>query len=305
MYPRNNASPPTIGLGEIVLKADGTQQTTGVLARVKTGSGAWGAAAGSLLVDATSGIWTYTPTQAETNADFFIVAAYKASCTSISKTIVTSLSSVSGFVHSNVTQISGDSEAADMLEIFTENLDNDGRFSIDSFGDNSITDDSISAAAVTKIQVGIVGSSSITIQPSIGYGVREVAGNVIEIATDAARVISRTVYDEDENEVTLPTSARFVICDPNGKLVATLTPSVSGASYSVTIPRSICKKPGDLFFAFRRNDNSYLDYDSGILRVVYVAFDPDNDDDDTTIDPSLDFAIDLNSQYIPLLIEEF
>jgi hypothetical protein len=302
MYPRNNASPPTIGLGEIVLKADGTQQTTGVLARVRIGNGSWAAAAGSLSVDATSGVWTYTPTQAETNADFFIIAAYKANCTSISKTIVTSLSSISGFVHSNVTQISSDSAAADMLELFVENLDNDGRFSIDSFGDNSITDDSISAAAVTKIQVGI---SSITIQPSIGYGVREVAGNVIEIATDAARVITRTVYDEDENEVTLPTSARFVICDPNGKLVTTLTPSVSGASYSVTIPRSVCKKPGDLFFAFRRNDNSYLDYDSGILRVVYVAFDPDNDDDDTTIDPSMDFSIASNSMYLPLLTEEF
>jgi hypothetical protein len=128
---------------------------------------------------------------------------------------------------------------------------------------------------------------------------------VIEIATDAARVITRTVYDEDENEVTLPTSARFVICDPNGKLVTTLTPSVSGASYSVTIPRSICKKPGDLFFAFRRDDSSYLDYDSGLLRVVYVAFDPDDDDEGTTIAPSLDFAIASNSQYLPLLIEEF
>jgi hypothetical protein len=127
---------------------------------------------------------------------------------------------------------------------------------------------------LSKGYFDLIPEASFTVQPSIGYGVREVAGDVIEIATDAARVITRTVYDEDENEVTLPTSARFVICDPDGKLVTTLTPSVSGASYSVTIPRSICKKPGDLFFAFRRDDSSYLDYDSGTLRIVYVAFDP-------------------------------
>jgi hypothetical protein len=96
MYPRNNATPPVIDLGEIVLKSDGTQQTSGASARVKIGTGAWGAAAGSLVCDATSGIWTYAPTQAETNADYFIVAAYKAACTSISKTIVTTGSSTSG-----------------------------------------------------------------------------------------------------------------------------------------------------------------------------------------------------------------
>lgn len=96
MYPRNNISPPTIDLGEIVLKSDGTQQTTGVSARVKIGTGSWDVAAGTLVCDATSGIWTYTPTQAETNADFFLVAAYKSNCTSISKTIITTGSATSG-----------------------------------------------------------------------------------------------------------------------------------------------------------------------------------------------------------------
>lgn len=98
MYPRNNAVPPIIDLGEIVLKADGTQQTTGASARVKIGTAAWGAAAGTLACDATSGIWTYAPTQAETNADYFIVAAYKTNCTSVSKTIITSNSATAGQV---------------------------------------------------------------------------------------------------------------------------------------------------------------------------------------------------------------
>ena len=114
----------------------------------------------------------------------------------------------------------------------------------------------------------------ITVSPSIGYETREVAGNVLEIATDAARTVTRTILDSDGNAVTLPTSARFDVCDSNGKLVTTLTPTVTANSYTVTIPRSICKKPGDLFFAFRQNDSSNLDFDSGTLRIIYVAFDP-------------------------------
>jgi hypothetical protein len=98
MYPRNNATPPIIDLGEIMLKSDGTQQTSGASARVKIGTGAWGASAGTLACDATSGIWTYAPTQAETDATFFIVAAYKTLCTSVSKTIITTASATAGRV---------------------------------------------------------------------------------------------------------------------------------------------------------------------------------------------------------------
>lgn len=96
MYPRNNAAPPIIDLGEILLKADGAQQTSGASARVKIGTGSWGAAAGTLACDATSGIWTYAPTQEETDSTFFIVAAYKANCTSVSRTIITTASATAG-----------------------------------------------------------------------------------------------------------------------------------------------------------------------------------------------------------------
>jgi hypothetical protein len=97
MYPKNAAVPPEVDLGQVLLIADGTIQTTGVSVRVKIGTGAWGAGAGSASCDATSGIWTYAPSQAETNADYFIVALYKASCTALSKTIVTTVSSVAGY----------------------------------------------------------------------------------------------------------------------------------------------------------------------------------------------------------------
>ncbi len=97
MFPRNAATPPEIDLGQILQLSDGAIQTTGASVRVKIGTGAWGSGAGTLSCDATSGIWTYAPTQAETNAAYFIVGVYKASCTALSKTIVTSISATAGY----------------------------------------------------------------------------------------------------------------------------------------------------------------------------------------------------------------
>lgn len=98
-YPRNSATPPTIGVGEIRLLADGTLQTTGASVRVLTAGGSWGAGGGSLNCDVTSGLWTYTPTQAETDGEWFIVAAYKANCTGCQATVVTSASGTAGHAY--------------------------------------------------------------------------------------------------------------------------------------------------------------------------------------------------------------
>jgi len=98
MYPRNAASPPTVAVGSIYLIADGTIQTSGASVRVLTAGGAWGAGAGTLSYDTTSGCIYYTPSQGETNGEWFIVAVYKASCTSASVTVITSTEAVAGQV---------------------------------------------------------------------------------------------------------------------------------------------------------------------------------------------------------------
>jgi hypothetical protein len=103
-YPRNNAAPPPIGIGEVRALADGALQTTDVLVRVKIGTGSWGAGAGTLACDATSGEWTYTPTQAETNAESFVVAIYKTDCFGASVTVVTSASGTAGKASIDPTQ---------------------------------------------------------------------------------------------------------------------------------------------------------------------------------------------------------
>lgn len=96
-YPRNAASPPTVTLGAIVQISDGAVQTSGASVRVKTGTGAWGAGSGTLACDSTSGIWTYLPTQGETDDTHFSVAAYKTSCVPVGVTVVTSASATAGY----------------------------------------------------------------------------------------------------------------------------------------------------------------------------------------------------------------
>ena len=113
-YPRNSASPPEIAVGVIYLLSDGTIQTSGASARVKTGSGAWGAAAGTLACDATSGVWTYTPTQGETDADSLLVAVYKASSTAAQVTVVTSASATAGYAGVDWSKVTGASSTVDL-----------------------------------------------------------------------------------------------------------------------------------------------------------------------------------------------
>jgi len=96
-YPRNAASPPIVAVGAIYLLADGTIQTTGASVRVKTGTGSWGSGAGTLACDSTSGIWTYAPTQGETDAESFIVGVYKSASTSAQVTVATSASATAGY----------------------------------------------------------------------------------------------------------------------------------------------------------------------------------------------------------------
>ena len=96
-YPRNAATPPIVAVGAIYLLADGTIQTTGASVRVKTGTGSWGSGSGTLACDSTSGIWTYAPTQAETDAESFVVGVYKSASTSAQVTVATSASATAGY----------------------------------------------------------------------------------------------------------------------------------------------------------------------------------------------------------------
>jgi hypothetical protein len=122
MYPRNAASPPRISIGPVVQISDGAVQTSGVSISVLPQGGT--ASAGSGTVSYNEGVVHYVPTQGETNYTAFTVTAFKSGCIPASVTVVTTASAtsgevvVNGVVSANVTQISGDSTAADNAEAF-------------------------------------------------------------------------------------------------------------------------------------------------------------------------------------------
>lgn len=114
------------------------------------------------------------------------------------------------------------------------------------------------------------GESNLIISPGIDYGAREVATDVIEIATDAETTIVRTVYDAEGDVVTLP-ACYFVITDENEKEIVKVTPSISGGTYTAVIPRSATQTAGEYFFALRATSAGNKDLASGTLKMIYVA----------------------------------
>lgn len=97
MYPRNNASPERIAVGQVVLIADGTIQTSAVVITVRGQGGAEATGGGTTAYGAEGTVY-YTPTQAETNFTSFVVIASKASCFSASQTVVTTAADTAGQV---------------------------------------------------------------------------------------------------------------------------------------------------------------------------------------------------------------
>ena len=96
MYARNSASPRPITVGQIILIADGTVQTTGVAAKVRKDGGTWTAASGSTSVE--EGVWSYTPTQGETDCEALEVLVYKAGCYQAFQEVITTAVSTFGKV---------------------------------------------------------------------------------------------------------------------------------------------------------------------------------------------------------------
>jgi hypothetical protein len=180
MYPRNAASPPIIDLGQILQLSDGAVQTSGASVRVKIGTGSWGAGAGSLDCDATSGIWTYAPTQAETNDAFFVVGVYKTGCSALSKTVITSASDTAGYAGldwsklrapTTTVGLSGttiktatdiETDTVDIQSRIPTALDNGlMRSSVEAMGANTLTASALAADAVSEIQSGLALQSTL------------------------------------------------------------------------------------------------------------------------------------------------
>jgi hypothetical protein len=170
-YPRNAASPPHFLVGYVYDSTTNALQTSGVTARVKTGTGAWGAAAGTLDCDTTSGAWTYTPTQGETNAEAFSVSLYKASCSGVGMTVITGKSPTAGYVAPDWGQVLNASS--------TNNLSNTTVKSVtDSVTAASVTDKT--GFKLASDGLAAISAWSVTITGSL---VGNVTGSVNSVAT--------------------------------------------------------------------------------------------------------------------------
>jgi hypothetical protein len=97
MYPRNNASPERLAIGQVILIADGTVQSASVVITVRGQGGSEGTGGGTTVYGGDNTVY-YTPTQAETNFTSFTIIASKASCISSSMTVITSAASTPGQV---------------------------------------------------------------------------------------------------------------------------------------------------------------------------------------------------------------
>lgn len=114
---------------------------------------------------------------------------------------------------------------------------------------------------------------SIAVLPTQGMDDRDYSVATIQASVDADLSIARTVRDAANAPVLLPT-CDFVLCDKNQKHLATIPPTISGASYTVQVPRSLTKLERTIFFALRIRDNSNLDLDRGTIQFVYAATAP-------------------------------
>jgi hypothetical protein len=234
VYPRNAASPPEISVGSLVSTTDGSLATTGASVRVKSG-GSWAAGAGTLNCDATSGIWSYVPTQGETNASHFIVAVYRSGHVSIERTVVTTVSDVAGYAGLDWSQVRAASSTL------------------------ALTGTTISASQVVASVSGAVGSvtgsvgsvtgsvGSVTSPVTVGTN-NDKTGYSLATAPPTAATIADAVWDEAYSGHT--TAGTF------GKLMDTLRKS------NTVIEGTIQASPTPTTTVFRI---SGADYPTGAL----------------------------------------
>ena len=174
MFPKNSASPPRISIGAVVQISDGAVQTTGASVTVTPEGGAEGAGGGTLACLGTSGIWTYVPTQAETNYSAFVVSVYKTGCIPASVTVVTTLSATAGQV------VAADTQKVDLNTIKTQTVTAGAGVTVGAYVGNATA--ALAADANGRVQVQ-VGTSAGQINASSGKVPSTIAAG--DIATDA------------------------------------------------------------------------------------------------------------------------
>ena len=176
MYPRNNATPPRLAIGQVVQISDGAVQSSGVTITVRVEGGSEATGGGTTAYGADGTVY-YTPTQAETNYTAFVVIANKASCFSASITVVTTATAVSGTV--DIGAVSGDATAADNLE-----LDYDG---------TGYAKANSTIGTATDVTNGVTAS---TVTDKTGYSISGTKTTLDDLNDVSSALVADAVWDE-------------------------------------------------------------------------------------------------------------
>jgi hypothetical protein len=82
--------------------------------------------------------------------------------------------------------------------------------------------------------------------------------------------ISKTILGANGSPISLP-SCYFVLCDENQRLIDTLTPTISGGTFTVTVPRIHTLSERTLYWSLRATANANTNFDHGRIRFDYAA----------------------------------
>jgi hypothetical protein len=200
MYPRNNASPERLAIGQVILIADGTVQSSSVVITVRGQGGSEGTGGGTTVYGGDNTVY-YTPTQAETNFTSFTIIASKASCISSSMTVITSAASTPGQV--DLKSIQGTAQTAndnglDINTLITQvGTAGAGLTNLGSSGNNWNT---VVPPTVSEFNNRTIASADYTVVSDLGtvqtgdtYALAYGAEGFSAINTDVETILSRII----------------------------------------------------------------------------------------------------------------
>lgn len=136
MYARKSASPRPITIGTVVKISDGVVQTTDVLVKVSKDGDAYSAGSGSLSVE--EGVWSYLPTQGETDCESLRIVIYKTDCYSQPITAIFTASSSFGHAGTDQSKITNTNATVTLSNTTVNDVTTKSGYSLSSAGISAI-----------------------------------------------------------------------------------------------------------------------------------------------------------------------
>lgn len=113
-------------------------------------------------------------------------------------------------------------------------------------------------------------TATIVVTPSMGLGTFDVTTRELVLPINADYTLVRVVVDSAGEQITLPANCTFKLADANEVHIADLTPTITGAAYSVVIPRNLTTAQRLINFALR-DPSSNVPLDFGTIQFIYAA----------------------------------